>query len=198
VFSTNITRSAKVYERWRLRNDDFIQRQWRSQTFSFGGALEGPILQQGELSMVCVGLSEIDLQKEICSLFIAVDRLCSNIPHEKMLVPRYCSYQASREHLKCIYKTRFCDIIPIMFYQAFLLLKKTLTKFVCVMWNSEVETLDFFYKKREAVQGLSRTTTGSFVAPLKSTLSFLLIKTTFQVFLKQNSTKAHHCSYLPA
>jgi len=38
--------------------------QERSQTFSFGGALEGPVLQQGELSMVCVGLSERDLQKE--------------------------------------------------------------------------------------------------------------------------------------
>jgi len=35
--------------------------QGRSQTFSFGGALEGPVLQQGELSMVCVGLSERDL-----------------------------------------------------------------------------------------------------------------------------------------
>ena len=32
--------------------------QGRSQTFSFGGPLEGPVLQQGELSMVCVGLSE--------------------------------------------------------------------------------------------------------------------------------------------
>ena len=30
--------------------------QERSQTFSFGGPLEGPVLQQGELSMVCVGL----------------------------------------------------------------------------------------------------------------------------------------------
>jgi len=30
--------------------------QGRSQTFSFGGPLEGPDLQQGELSMVCVGL----------------------------------------------------------------------------------------------------------------------------------------------
>jgi len=28
----------------------------RSQTFSFGGPLEGPVLQQGELSVVCVGL----------------------------------------------------------------------------------------------------------------------------------------------
>jgi len=27
-----------------------------------GGALEGPVLQQGELSMVCVGLSERDLK----------------------------------------------------------------------------------------------------------------------------------------
>jgi len=35
--------------------------QGRSQTFSFGGALEGPVLQQGELSMVGVGLSERDL-----------------------------------------------------------------------------------------------------------------------------------------
>jgi len=32
--------------------------------FHFGGALEGPVLQQGELPMVCVGLSERDLQKE--------------------------------------------------------------------------------------------------------------------------------------
>ena len=38
--------------------------QGRSQTFSFGGSLEGPVLQQGELSMICVGLSERDLQKE--------------------------------------------------------------------------------------------------------------------------------------
>jgi len=37
-------------------------RQGRSQTFSFGGPLEGPVLQQGELSMVCVGLSERDLK----------------------------------------------------------------------------------------------------------------------------------------
>jgi len=29
--------------------------------FHLGGPLEGPILQQGELSMVCVGLSERDL-----------------------------------------------------------------------------------------------------------------------------------------
>jgi len=29
--------------------------------FHFGGPLEGPVLQQGELSMVCVGLSERDL-----------------------------------------------------------------------------------------------------------------------------------------
>jgi len=27
-----------------------------------GGPLEGPVLQQGELSMVCVGLSEKDLK----------------------------------------------------------------------------------------------------------------------------------------
>jgi len=34
------------------------------QIFLFGGgALEGPVLQQGELSMVCVGLSERDLKK---------------------------------------------------------------------------------------------------------------------------------------
>ena len=32
--------------------------------FIWGGALEGPVLQQGELSMVCVGLSERDLQKD--------------------------------------------------------------------------------------------------------------------------------------
>jgi len=36
--------------------------QGRSQTFSFGGPLEGPVLQQGELSMVCVELSERDLK----------------------------------------------------------------------------------------------------------------------------------------
>ena len=36
--------------------------QGRSQTFSFGGPLEGPLLQQGGLSMVCVGLSEKDLK----------------------------------------------------------------------------------------------------------------------------------------
>ena len=29
--------------------------------FHLGGRLEGPVLQQGELSMVCVGLSERDL-----------------------------------------------------------------------------------------------------------------------------------------
>jgi len=29
--------------------------------FYLGGPLEGPVLQQGELSMVCVGLSERDL-----------------------------------------------------------------------------------------------------------------------------------------
>jgi len=29
--------------------------------FHLGGPLEGPVLQQGELSMVCVGLSERDL-----------------------------------------------------------------------------------------------------------------------------------------
>ena len=28
--------------------------------FIWGGPLEGPVLQQGELSMVCVGLSERD------------------------------------------------------------------------------------------------------------------------------------------
>jgi len=37
--------------------------QGRSQTSSYGGPLEGPVLQQGELSMVCVGLSERDLKK---------------------------------------------------------------------------------------------------------------------------------------
>jgi len=36
--------------------------QGRSQTFSFGGALEGPILQQGELSIFCEGLSERNLE----------------------------------------------------------------------------------------------------------------------------------------
>ena len=30
--------------------------------FHLGGPLEGPVLQQGELSMVCVGLSERDLK----------------------------------------------------------------------------------------------------------------------------------------
>ena len=36
--------------------------QGRGQTFSFGGGpLEGPVLQQGELSMACVGVSERDL-----------------------------------------------------------------------------------------------------------------------------------------
>jgi len=30
--------------------------------FHFGGPLEGPVLQQGELSMVCVGLSKKDLK----------------------------------------------------------------------------------------------------------------------------------------
>jgi len=30
--------------------------------FHLGGPLEGPALQQGELSMVCVGLSERDLK----------------------------------------------------------------------------------------------------------------------------------------
>jgi len=30
--------------------------------FHLGGPLEGTVLQQGELSMVCVGLSERDLQ----------------------------------------------------------------------------------------------------------------------------------------
>jgi len=30
--------------------------------FHLGGPLEGPVLQQGELSMVCVGLSEEDLK----------------------------------------------------------------------------------------------------------------------------------------
>ena len=38
-----------------------IREQGRNQTFSFGGPLEGPVLQQGELSMVCVGISERDL-----------------------------------------------------------------------------------------------------------------------------------------
>jgi len=38
------------------------EEQGRSQTFSFGGPLEEPVLQQGELSMVCVGLSERDLK----------------------------------------------------------------------------------------------------------------------------------------
>ena len=40
----------------------YIYGQGRSQTFSFGGLLEGPVLQQGELSVVCVGLSEEDLK----------------------------------------------------------------------------------------------------------------------------------------
>jgi len=30
--------------------------------FHLGGPLEGPVLQQGELSMVCIGLSERDLK----------------------------------------------------------------------------------------------------------------------------------------
>ena len=42
---------------------DHLCAQGRSQTFSFGGGpLEGPVLQQGELSMVRVGLSERDLK----------------------------------------------------------------------------------------------------------------------------------------
>jgi len=36
----------------------------RARHFHLGGPLEGPVLQQGKLSMVCVGLSERDLQKE--------------------------------------------------------------------------------------------------------------------------------------
>jgi len=36
--------------------------QGRSQTFHLGGPLEGPVLQQGEMAMVCVGLSERDLK----------------------------------------------------------------------------------------------------------------------------------------
>jgi len=39
----------------------FLCCQGRSQTFSFGGPLEGPVLQQGELSMVCVGLKCSDM-----------------------------------------------------------------------------------------------------------------------------------------
>ena len=39
----------------------FYPIQGRSQTFSLGRPLEGPVLQQGELSMVCVGLTERDL-----------------------------------------------------------------------------------------------------------------------------------------
>ena len=34
---------------------------WLARHFHLGGPLEGPVLQQGELSMVCVGLSERDL-----------------------------------------------------------------------------------------------------------------------------------------
>jgi len=34
----------------------------RAKHFHLGGLLEGPVLQQGELSMVCVGLSERDLK----------------------------------------------------------------------------------------------------------------------------------------
>jgi len=41
---------------------EVVAKQGRSQTFSFGGATGGFSLQQGELSMVCVGLSERDLK----------------------------------------------------------------------------------------------------------------------------------------
>jgi len=41
--------------------EGFQPKQGRSQTFSLGGVTGGAVLQQGELSMVCVGLSERDL-----------------------------------------------------------------------------------------------------------------------------------------
>ena len=40
----------------------FEREQGGARHFHLGGPLEGPVLQQGELSMVCVGLSEEDLK----------------------------------------------------------------------------------------------------------------------------------------
>jgi len=42
--------------------DVLISPRGGARHFHLGGPLEGPVLQQGELSMVCVGLSEKDLK----------------------------------------------------------------------------------------------------------------------------------------
>jgi len=42
--------------------DVLISPRGGARHFHLGGPLEGPVLQQGELSMVCVGLSERDLK----------------------------------------------------------------------------------------------------------------------------------------
>ena len=39
----------------------WLQSRGGARHFHLGGPLEGPVLQQGELSMICVGLSERDL-----------------------------------------------------------------------------------------------------------------------------------------
>ena len=44
-----------------VRDKKLFVRRGGTRHFHLRGALEGPVLQQGELSMVCVGLSERDL-----------------------------------------------------------------------------------------------------------------------------------------
>jgi len=45
-----------------FRSQLYIYTRGGARHFHLGGPLEGPVLQQGELSMVCVGLSERGLK----------------------------------------------------------------------------------------------------------------------------------------
>jgi len=45
-----------------MRNNVLVTCRGGARHFYLGGPLEGPVLQQRELSMVCVGLSERDLK----------------------------------------------------------------------------------------------------------------------------------------
>ena len=60
-----------VFFLWKRKRENYIAStstqvifRGGARHFYLGRPLEGPVLQQGELSMVCVGLSERDLQKE--------------------------------------------------------------------------------------------------------------------------------------
>jgi len=73
-----------------------------------GGPLEGPVLQQGELSMVCVGLSERDLKnfwgatggaRQNFGGAVAPLAPPSSAPDEKYYISQFIKFVSVNPHL---------------------------------------------------------------------------------------------------